>query len=109
MADLGYDVWLGNSRGNTYSRGHVTLNSDHDNAYWNFSYEISVKTQYLFLGLDLKDLINSQLLPHFYSFDEIGRYDMPALINYVMSVTHREKLLYIGFSAGNNKSFYINV
>ncbi len=30
----------------------------------------------------------------------MGRYDMPALINHVLGVTGREKLLYIGFSAG---------
>ena len=38
LADLGYDVWLGNYRGNTYSRGHATFDSSHDKAYWDFSY-----------------------------------------------------------------------
>ncbi len=38
LADMGYDVWLGNFRGNTYSRGHVIFDSLHDNTYWKFSY-----------------------------------------------------------------------
>nr|CAI5829899.1 unnamed protein product [Callosobruchus analis] len=37
LADYGYDVWLGNARGNTYSKGHVSIpvQSPH---YWNFSF-----------------------------------------------------------------------
>ena len=37
-ARAGYDVWLGNSRGNKYSKDHVTLSSD-DAAYWEFDWE----------------------------------------------------------------------
>ncbi|CAG9840494.1 unnamed protein product [Diabrotica balteata] len=37
LADKGYDVWLGNARGNVYSRSHISLPNDHS-AFWNFSF-----------------------------------------------------------------------
>ena len=33
LADLGYDIWMGNNRGTEYSQGHASLTTD-DQAYW---------------------------------------------------------------------------
>ena len=39
-------------------------------------------------------------------FDEIGKYDVPAMINYILNTTGRQKLSYIGHSMGC-ATFYI--
>ncbi|VDD74551.1 unnamed protein product [Mesocestoides corti] len=38
LADLGFDVWLGNSRGSTYSQRHAYLQPS-DLAFWEFSWD----------------------------------------------------------------------
>lgn len=39
LADKGYDVWMGNARGNTYSRQNIHYNPDlNPKQFWNFRY-----------------------------------------------------------------------
>jgi len=38
FADGGFDVWIGNFRGNTYARYHTTLTTK-DHAFWQFSWD----------------------------------------------------------------------
>ncbi|KAJ0171246.1 hypothetical protein K1T71_012796 [Dendrolimus kikuchii] len=70
IADACHDIWVGNVRGNYYARRHVKYDPDKDVAFWQFS------------------------------VDEIGFYDIPAMIDYVLDSTGAEKLNYIGFSQG---------
>lgn len=79
MADQDYDVWMGNARGNVYSRKHLIYNPDGSpddrKKFWSFSW------------------------------DEIGRYDLPATIDYVLNETNQEKLFYVGHSQGTTAFF----
>lgn len=38
LAENGFDVWMGNNRGNRYSMGHTSLSHKHEK-YWDFSQE----------------------------------------------------------------------
>lgn len=74
LADAGYDVWLGNNRGTTWSREHLDLKTT-DKRFWDFSWE------------------------------EMAKFDMPAMLNYVLDVTKRPTLSYVGHSEGTMQAF----
>lgn len=69
LSDQGHDVWLGNARGNAYSREHLNLTVK-DLKYWDFSW------------------------------DQMGKYDIPAAVDHVLKVTGRRQLYYVGHSMG---------
>ncbi|KAJ4429096.1 hypothetical protein ANN_26097 [Periplaneta americana] len=71
LADAGYDVWLTNSRGNRYSRKHVTLSPDTEK-FWDFSWH------------------------------EMGMYDLPATVDYILNITGNKQLYYVGHSIGSS-------
>ena len=78
LATAGYDVWMGNNRGCLYSLSHKMLDLDDSidmPLYWNFT------------------------------FEEMGLYDLPAFVDYVLALIGQEKLSYIGHSEGTTQMF----
>ncbi|KAL3266158.1 hypothetical protein HHI36_010343 [Cryptolaemus montrouzieri] len=74
--DNGYDVWLGNYRGAPGSVNHTLLDPQKDaEKFWDIS------------------------------FNELGVYDLPALIDFILEKTGEEKLFYIGHSQGGTTFF----
>ena len=57
MANKGYDVWFGNSRGNKYSLGHTYHDSTKDTEFWEFSWQ------------------------------HMAQYDLPAAFSYIAKLT----------------------
>ena len=75
LSNEGYDVWLGNARGNRYSRNHTSLDPK-SKEFWDFS------------------------------FHEIGVYDLPATIDYILGKIQQKEIFYIGHSQGT-AAFYV--
>ncbi len=82
LANLGYDVWLGNNRSNIYGQVIQTEKNDDDD------YEIKFSSR-----------TND---PSFwqYSIDDLIQYDFPAMAKYVKETTKVEKIDFIGMSQG---------
>ncbi|XP_062382360.1 gastric triacylglycerol lipase [Sardina pilchardus] len=74
LAEAGFDVWMGNSRGNTWSMKHVSLTPDQDK-FWAFSY------------------------------DEMAKKDLPAVVDYITKTTGQEQIFYVGHSQGTTIAF----
>lgn len=79
LANENYDVWLANSRGTAYGMNHTTLNpfgsSKDRKMFWSFS------------------------------FHEMGMFDLPATIDYILVHTKVPKLQYIAHSQGTTSFF----
>lgn len=77
LADKGYDIWLGNARGNKYSLSHEHLQPT-ESEFWQFTWE------------------------------EIGYYDLTAMIDYTLNKTCNSQLYYIGHSQGTTSFLVMN-
>lgn len=91
-------MWLINFRGNFYSNRHVTLNSRQNFSYWDFRYLwfIVKQAQYQF-----SNSVNCK------SFDEMGIYDLPSTIDYILGQTGDEKLTLVANSMGGTAPFVL--
>ncbi|KAK9298988.1 hypothetical protein QLX08_007897 [Tetragonisca angustula] len=74
LVDQGYDVWLGNVRGNRFSRKHSNLTTS-DAEFWMFSW------------------------------NEMGMYDLPAMIDHITMETKQEKIFMVTHSQGGTAFF----
>jgi len=76
LADAGFDVWMGNNRGNRYGRNHTTLDPDDGTLpFWAFSW------------------------------DEMAAFDVPTMINYVTGNTGSSSVGWVGHSEGTIQMF----
>ncbi|KAF2900849.1 hypothetical protein ILUMI_05338 [Ignelater luminosus] len=81
LADEGYDVWLGNFRGSSYSRNHTHLKEDYSE-YWDFSFhEYGIYD--LPAQIDLVSNVTQQKIIY------IG-YSMGTMSMYIYGVTYPE-------------------
>ena len=77
LANLGYDVWIGNNRGNHMANKHERWDwLEDEELYWDFS------------------------------FPELARYDLTAMLGTVYEETGGKKIYFIGCSLGTTQMFY---
>ncbi|KAJ8922569.1 hypothetical protein NQ315_007599 [Exocentrus adspersus] len=77
LADLGYDVFVGNARGTIYGQRHTKLNPKKDAAFWRFCWH------------------------------EIGMKDLPAMMSKALSVSGQDKLIHIGHNEGTTSFYVL--
>uniref|UniRef100_A0A8D8ZV49 Lipase 1 n=2 Tax=Cacopsylla melanoneura TaxID=428564 RepID=A0A8D8ZV49_9HEMI len=70
LTEAGYDVWVGNFRGNNNGKRHVNMTSDNED-FWKFS------------------------------FHELGIYDLPAFVDYILDRSSFSKMTIIAHSLAN--------
>ena len=76
LANEGYDVWVGNNRGNVYGRRNTKLDAARDSEKF-FDY----------------------------SFYENGKYDTTKQVSYALATSGQSKLTYVGHSQGTTQMF----
>lgn len=75
---IGYDVWMGNTRGNTWSKEHPDLEHCQGcESYWKFSW------------------------------DDTALKDFPAEIDYILEQTRMLDLFLVGYSMGTSQYFVL--
>jgi len=73
--NMGYDVWLTNSRGNIYSRNHTSMDPLFNKEFWD------------------------------YSFDDMGNFDVFANVKKVLAISGKPTLTFMGWSQGSTQMF----
>lgn len=87
-----YDVWMGNFRGNTYSKKHINASMGPETTeFWDFSY-VSHLNSFLITVLIHRIPCSS--------WQEMGQYDVKANIEYALKTSGSESLYYVGHSMG---------
>ncbi|XP_011695500.1 PREDICTED: lipase 3-like, partial [Wasmannia auropunctata] len=105
LADQGYDVWIGNFRGNSYCRSHIKM-SPRDKDFWQFSYVLNYTKQETlhYIGLSMGNTVLFTLLstkPEYNIKIKLGIClapvaiwkKIPSLIQYIHNVPNIKKYL----------------